>query len=111
MLALEWLLMKPFIDDYIDLHYAGQNAKILLKKQMKRYAFQKTNFEQFKVDIRVILIMDAENFEVDDYVLHKIQPEYGVTCFKIKGNLASRSIKPFIIIKRVRDVVYRLKLP
>ena len=50
-------------------------------------------------------------FEVGDHVFLKVMPKRGVVRFDKSGNLSSRFIGPFEILKRVGTVAYRLALP
>ena len=49
-------------------------------------------------------------FSVGNYMFLKVSLICGVTRFGIKGKLASRYVGPFMIIKRIDDVAYRLNL-
>ena len=49
-------------------------------------------------------------FNVGDYAFLKVSPMCGVTRFGIKGKLAPRYVRPFMIIERIDDVAYRLNL-
>ncbi|GJY42702.1 putative reverse transcriptase domain-containing protein [Tanacetum coccineum] len=49
--------------------------------------------------------------EVGDQVLLKVSPWKGVISFGKKGKLALRYVGPFEIIKKIRPVAYRLRLP
>ena len=50
-------------------------------------------------------------FEVGDHVFLKVIPKRGVVRFGKRGNLSSRFIGPFEILKRIDTVAYRLALP
>jgi hypothetical protein len=50
-------------------------------------------------------------FKEVDHVYLKVSPFRGMRRFKIKGKLSPRFIGPFLILKRVREVVYQLELP
>ncbi|GJX14288.1 reverse transcriptase domain-containing protein [Tanacetum coccineum] len=50
-------------------------------------------------------------FKVGDRVMLKVSPWKGVIRFRKKGNLASRYVGPFEILKRISPVAYRLRLP
>ncbi|GKC53289.1 putative reverse transcriptase domain-containing protein [Tanacetum coccineum] len=50
-------------------------------------------------------------FSVGDYVLLKVSPWKGVVCFRKKGKLAPRFVRPFEIVKKVGLVAYMLDLP
>jgi hypothetical protein len=41
----------------------------------------------------------------------KVSPIRGMKRFKVKGKLSPRFIGPFMILKRVGEVAYQLKLP
>ena len=41
----------------------------------------------------------------------KVSPIRGMRRFKVKGKLSPRFIGPFLILKRVGEVAYQLKLP
>ncbi|GJR29246.1 putative reverse transcriptase domain-containing protein [Tanacetum coccineum] len=49
-------------------------------------------------------------FSVGDYVLLKVSPWKGVVRFGKKGKLAPRFVGPFVIIKKIGHVAYRLDL-
>jgi hypothetical protein len=46
-----------------------------------------------------------------DHVYLKVSPIRGMRRFKVKGKLSPRFIEPFLILKRVGEVAYQLKLP
>ncbi|GJU60520.1 retrotransposon protein, putative, ty3-gypsy subclass [Tanacetum coccineum] len=50
-------------------------------------------------------------FSVGDYILLKVSPWKGVVCFRKKGKLAPRFVRPFEIIEKVGPIAYRLDLP
>jgi hypothetical protein len=50
-------------------------------------------------------------FKEGDHVYLKVSPIRGMRRFKVKGKLSPRFIGPFLILKRVGEVVYQLKLP
>ncbi|GJS09252.1 putative reverse transcriptase domain-containing protein [Tanacetum coccineum] len=50
-------------------------------------------------------------FEVGDKVMLKVSPWKGVVHFGKRGKLNPRFVGPFKVIKRVRDVAYKLELP
>jgi hypothetical protein len=50
-------------------------------------------------------------FKEGDYVYLKVSPLRGMRRFKVKGKLSPRFIGPFLILKRVGEVAYQLKLP
>jgi hypothetical protein len=41
----------------------------------------------------------------------KVSPMRGLRCFKVRGKLAPRFIKPFKIMENRGEVVYQLELP
>ncbi|XP_070017322.1 uncharacterized protein [Nicotiana sylvestris] len=47
-------------------------------------------------------------FTVEERVLHRISPVKGVMRFKMKGKLNPRYIGPFEILKRIREIAYKL---
>ncbi|GJU09286.1 putative reverse transcriptase domain-containing protein [Tanacetum coccineum] len=50
-------------------------------------------------------------FSVGEYVLLKVSPWKGVVCYRKKGKLAPRFVRPFEITERIGPVAYRLRLP
>ncbi|GKF95330.1 hypothetical protein Tco_0288065 [Tanacetum coccineum] len=50
-------------------------------------------------------------FEVGDKVMLNVLPWKGVVRFGKRGKLNPRFVGPFKVIKRVRDVAYKLELP
>ncbi|GJS46409.1 putative reverse transcriptase domain-containing protein [Tanacetum coccineum] len=50
-------------------------------------------------------------FEVGDKVMLKVSPWKGVVRFGKRGKLNPRFVGPFKVIKRVRDIAYKLELP
>jgi len=50
-------------------------------------------------------------FEVRDQVFLKVSPTKGVMRFGMAGLLSPRYIGPYLIIKQVGEVVYRIELP
>jgi hypothetical protein len=50
-------------------------------------------------------------FKEGDHVYLKVSPLRGMRRFKVKGKLSPRFIGPFLILKRVGEVAYRLELP
>jgi hypothetical protein len=50
-------------------------------------------------------------FKEGDHVYLKVSPIRGMRRFKVKGKLSLRFIGPFLILKRVGEVVYQLELP
>jgi ribosomal protein L21E len=50
-------------------------------------------------------------FKEGDHVYLKVSPIRGMRRFKVKGKLSPRFIGPFLILKRVGEVAYQLKLP
>jgi hypothetical protein len=50
-------------------------------------------------------------FKEGDHVYLKVSPIRGMRRFKVKGKLSPRFIRPFLILKRVGEVAYQVKLP
>jgi hypothetical protein len=50
-------------------------------------------------------------FEDGDHAYFKMSPLQGMRRFKVKGNLSPHFIGPFLILKRVGEVAYKLELP
>jgi hypothetical protein len=51
------------------------------------------------------------SFEVGDFVYLKVSPMRGLCCFKVRGKLAPRFIRPFKILETRGEVAYQLELP
>jgi hypothetical protein len=51
------------------------------------------------------------SFSVGDHVYLKVSPICGTRRFQVRGKLAPRYIGPFLIIKKVGAVAYKLQLP
>jgi hypothetical protein len=51
------------------------------------------------------------SFEVGDFVYLKVSPMRGLRCFKVRGKLAPRFIRPFKILEKRGEVAYQLELP
>jgi hypothetical protein len=51
------------------------------------------------------------SFEISDFVYLKVSPMRGTRRFKIKGKLAPRYVRPFMIIDHKGEVAYQLELP
>jgi hypothetical protein len=50
------------------------------------------------------------SFEVGDFVYLKVLPMRGLRCFKVRGKLAPRFIRPFKILEKRGEVAYQLEL-
>jgi hypothetical protein len=50
-------------------------------------------------------------FEVGDHVYLRVSPMEGVKRFGMKGKLAPRYIRPFLILEKCGTVAYKLDLP
>jgi hypothetical protein len=50
-------------------------------------------------------------FKEGDHIYLKVSLIRGMKRFKVKGKLSLRFIGPFLILKRVGEVVYQLELP
>jgi hypothetical protein len=50
-------------------------------------------------------------FQVGDYVYLKVSPRKGIKRFGLKGKLAPRYIRPFLILEKYGTVAYKLELP
>jgi hypothetical protein len=50
------------------------------------------------------------SFEVGDFVYLKLSPMRGLHCFKVRGKLALRFIRPFKILEKRDEVAYQLEL-
>nr|GEX81524.1 putative reverse transcriptase domain-containing protein [Tanacetum cinerariifolium] len=50
-------------------------------------------------------------FQVGDKVMLKVSPLKGVVRFGKRGKLNPRYVGPFEVLKRIRDVAYKLDLP
>jgi hypothetical protein len=51
------------------------------------------------------------SFQVGDFVYLKVSPMGGLHCFKTRGKLALRYIRPFKILEQRGEVAYQLELP
>jgi hypothetical protein len=51
------------------------------------------------------------SFQVGDFVYLKVSPMRGLRCFKIRGKLAPRYIRPFKILEKRGEVASQLELP
>jgi hypothetical protein len=51
------------------------------------------------------------SFEVGYFVYHKVSPMSGLHCFKVRGKLAPRFIRPLKILEKRGEVAYQLELP
>ena len=50
-------------------------------------------------------------FQVGDHVYLQVSPMKGVQQFGVKGKLAPRYVRPFLIVEQCGPVAYRLELP
>jgi hypothetical protein len=50
------------------------------------------------------------SFEVRDFVYLKVPPVGGMRCFKVRGKLSRRFIRPFKILEKRGEVAYQLEL-
>jgi hypothetical protein len=50
-------------------------------------------------------------FEVGDHVYLRVSPMKGMKGFVMKGKLAPRYIRPFLILEKCENMAYKLELP
>jgi hypothetical protein len=51
------------------------------------------------------------SFDVGEYVYLKVSPLRGTKSFHVKGKLSPRYVGPYLIVKRIGKVAYKLELP
>ncbi|XP_070056592.1 uncharacterized protein [Nicotiana tomentosiformis] len=86
-----------------DLVHDALDKVKLIQDRLRITQSRKKSYENKKV--HDMAFMEGEK------ALLKVSPMKGVTRFGKKGKLSSRSIGPFEILERVREVAYRLVLP
>jgi hypothetical protein len=73
--------------------------------------FKPATLENSMVPSAIIHRRRLLEFKEGDHVYLKVSPLRGMRRFKVKGKLSPRFIGPFLILKRVGEVAYQLKLP
>ncbi|XP_075111445.1 uncharacterized protein LOC142181797 [Nicotiana tabacum] len=86
-----------------ELIYQAMEKVNLIQRHLKTAQSRKKSYS----DIRR---RDLE-FQVNDWVFLKVSPMKGVMRFGKKGKLTPRSIGPYRILRRIRQVAYELELP
>ncbi|XP_070019880.1 uncharacterized protein [Nicotiana sylvestris] len=83
-------------------HQVMEKVKIIKERLKTTQSRQKSYSDVRRRDLE---------FKEDDWVFLKVSPMKGIMRFGKKGKLSPRYVRPYIIIQRNGQVVYKLELP